>query len=234
MRKSFLVAGMAALAVGTTGVAYAQNAEPKVDVTASVSPSKAGTKSKPKNVTVKLGIKNDPASKTTAQTIKIALPSTLKVSTKGLPQCTASDDEIVQSLASVCKKSKAGSGTASATLLSTGQNVTFQVTPLVGKNELLFFLKASIGNNYVTHGKISGKNITITIGPDLQQPVPGLYAALVDINTTLKFSKGKNYLFSTNGCKSKKHTVNVTVGYAANPAAPPKPSASGSSDAKCS
>ena len=62
MRKTFLVAGVAALAVGTTGVAFAQTPEPSIEATASASPSKAGTKSKPKAVTFNLAVKNNPAS----------------------------------------------------------------------------------------------------------------------------------------------------------------------------
>jgi len=234
LRKSFLVAGVAALAVGTSGVAYAQNAEPKIDVTTSVSPSKAGTKSKPKNTTFKLKVTNDPASKTSAQTIKITLPSTLKLSTKGLPQCTASNEEIVSSAGAVCKASKAGKGSAHAVLLSNNTNVSFEVTPFIGKNELLFYLAASIGNKYVVHGKIKGSTMTIAITPDLQQPVAGLYAALIDLDTTLNFKKGKNFLFSSVGCKSKKQTVKVSVVYVANPTPPSKPSADGSGDGKCS
>jgi len=232
LRKSLLVAGVATFALSLTGVAQAQ--QPKIDVSASVSPTKAGTKSKPKSEKFTLSVKNDPASKTTAGSIKVTLPSTLKLSTKGLTQCTASDNEIVSSAGAACNKSKAGTGSANAVLLSSGLNVSFKVVPFVGKNELLFYLEASIGNKYVLHGKISGKTMTITIGPDLQQPLQGVYAALVDLKTTLQVKKGKNYLVASNGCKSKKHTVNVTVGYAPNPGAPPQPSASGSADAKCS
>jgi len=232
LRKPFLVAGVAAFTLGLTGVAHAQ--DPSIQVAASVTPGKAGTKSKPKNTKFTIAVRNDPASKTTAGTIKITIPSTLKLSTKGLPQCTASDDDIVASLGSVCRKSKAGSGAANAQLVNTGQNVAFTVTAYVGKNELLFLLKSSIGNNYVTHGKIKGSTLTITIGPDLQQPAPGLYAALINLKTSLTFKKGNNFLLSSNGCKSKKHTVKVTVGYANNPGPPAKPSASGSADARCS
>ena len=60
MRKSLIVAGVAALAFGTTGVALAQNAAPSIDATASGSPTKAGTKSKPKAVKFKLHVVNNP------------------------------------------------------------------------------------------------------------------------------------------------------------------------------
>ena len=100
---------------------------------------------------------------------------------------------------------------------------------------MLFLLTSKqVQNKYVVHGKISGKSMTIAITPDVQQPAPNLYAALIDLKTTLSMKKGKSALITSTGCKSKKHTVNVTVGYAPNPTPPAKPSASSSADAKCS
>ena len=93
MRKSFLVAGVAAFTLGVTGVAQAQTPAPSITVATSVSPSKAGTKSKPKSEKLKLAVKNDALSKATASKITVKFPSTLKLSTSGLDQCKASDDE---------------------------------------------------------------------------------------------------------------------------------------------
>ncbi len=84
MRKSFLVAGVAALSLGVTSVAMAQNPAPVLDATATVSPSKAGTKSKPKSEKFKLVVKNSEESKATASKITVTFPSTLKMSTSGL------------------------------------------------------------------------------------------------------------------------------------------------------
>ncbi len=234
MRKSLLVAATAALAISITGVAQAQTAEPKIDVTASVSPSKAGTKSKPKSTKLTLAVKNDPASKTTAKSITISLPSTLKLSTKGLDQCTASDTALIDNV-NVCKKSIAGKGAARALLnpfAASPAPLTFKVTPVIGKNELIFVLSGSA--NAVLHGKISGSKLTIAITPAQQQPVPNVYSALNDLSTSLSKIKGSNSLVTSVGCKSKKHKISVTVGYAPNPTAPAKPSASNTADAKCS
>jgi hypothetical protein len=231
-----MAAGAATLALGTAGVAYAQS-PPSVTVTASVSPSAAGTTAKPKNEKFTLKVTNDPASKTTAKSIAITFPSTLKLSTKGLPQCTKTDTQIVDSLGSVCKSAKIGSGTAHALInpfATSPTPVSFVVTAYAGKNELLFLLKASIGATYVTHGKISGKKLTITIGKDLQQPITNTYSALLDLSTSLSMKKGSNYLISSTGCKSKAHKIGVTVGYAPNPNPPAAPSASGTTNAKCS
>src|SRR3954447_19806176 len=136
LRKSILVAGVAAIAVSTAGVAYAQNPDPSITATASVSPSKSGTKSKPKAETFKLKVVNNPASKTTAKSVQVTFPSTLKLSTKGLDQCTKSDDDLIND-ASVCKKAFAGpAGSAHAILNPNApSNLTFKVQPIVAKNE---------------------------------------------------------------------------------------------------
>jgi hypothetical protein len=236
LRKPFIAAGTAALALGVAGIAYAQTPEPSVTATATTSPTKAGTKSKPKAEKVKLVVKNDPSSKTTAAKITITFPSTLKLSTSGLDQCTASDEELIASTA-VCKKSIAGTGTANAILnpFASPAPLHFKVTPLVGKNELLFFLAQEPGAvKAVLHGKISGKKLTIAIPEFLQQPAPGTYSALNDLTTTLSLKKGSKALITSVGCKSKKHTIGVSVGYVGNPNPPAKSSASANADAKCS
>jgi hypothetical protein len=235
LRKTFLVAGVATLALGTAGVAFAQAPDPSITASIKLSPGKAGTKAKPKSHKLTLSIKNDPASKTTASQIKIKFPSTIKVSTKGFKQCTASDEEIINSAGAVCKSSKVGSGSANAVILANGTNIKFKVQPFIGKNELLFYLTTTaVSNTYVVHGKLSGSTMTIGIGPDVQQPAPGLYAALVDINASLSKKSGKNALIASTGCKAKKHKVDVSVAYAANPTPPSKPSSSTTTNVPCS
>ena len=235
MRKSFLAAGTAALALGVAGIAYAQTPAPSIEATASVSPTKAGTKSKPKSEKLKLSVTNNRDSKTTAKSITITLPSSLKVSTSGLDVCKASDDDLIASTA-VCKKSIAGKGSAHALVnpfAATPAEVEFKVTPIVGNKELLFVLNSNIAQA-VLHGKISGKKMTIAITPELQQPAPGTYSALLDLTTELSKRKGAKGLITSVGCKSKKHAVGVKVDYAPNPNPPAQSSASTTADAKCS
>jgi hypothetical protein len=234
LRKTFIVAGAATLALSAAGVAYAQAVDPTIDATASVSPTKSGTSSKPKAVQFKLSVTNDPASKTTAKSIVVKLPSTLKLSTKGLDVCKASDDDLINNI-NTCKKSIAGKGTANAKLNPFAPSpapLAFKVTPVVGNNELLFVLSGAA--DAVLHGKIKGSSMTIAITPQLQQPAPGAYSALDNLTTTLKLTKGSKSLFTSTGCKSKVQKVNVTVNYAPNPSAPSKPSASDTAEAKCS
>ena len=234
MRKSFLVASVATLALGTAGIAYAQDTTPSIEATGSGSPSKAGTKSKPKGVTFKIDVKNNALAKTTAKSIKITFPKTLKVSTKGLDQCTVDDDALIQDR-NLCKKSFAGKGKASANLnpfSTTPSPLSFDVQPIVGKNDLMFLLSGSA--DALLHGKIKGQTMTIVITPELQQPVKNVYSALNQLSATINNKKGKNALISSVGCKGKKHTIGVEVAYAGNPNPPAAASAKDSFDIKCS
>ena len=235
MRKPFLAAGTAALALGVAGVAYAQTPAPSIEATASVSPTKAGTKSKPKSEKLKLSVTNNRESKTTAAKITITMPSTLKASTSGLDVCKASDDELIASV-NVCKKSIAGKGSAHALVnpfAATPAQVEFKVVPVVGNKQILFVLTSPIAQA-VLHGKISGKKLTITITDELQQPAPGTFSALLDLTTTLSKKKGSKALISSVGCKSKKHAIGVAIGFVPNPNPPAATSASATADAKCS
>jgi len=146
LRKTFVAAGTVALAFGVAGVAYAQTPAPSIQATASVSPSKAGTKSKPKSEKLKLSVTNNRDSKTTAAKITITMPSTLKASTSGLDICKASDDELIANT-NVCKKSIAGKGSAHALVnpfAATPAQVEFKVVPVVGNKQILFVLTSPI------------------------------------------------------------------------------------------
>ena len=234
MRKSLLVASVATFALGITGIAHAQDTTPSITATGSGSPAKAGTKSKPAAVNFKLDVKNNALAKTTAKSIKITFPKTIKVSTKGLDQCTISDDALILDR-NKCKKAFAGKGKASANLnpfSTTPSPLKFDVQPIVGKNDVLFLLSGSA--DAVLHGKIKGQTMTIVITPELQQPVRNVYSALNELSATINKKKGKNALISSVGCKGKKHTIGVEVAYAGNPNPPAAASAKDSFDIKCS
>jgi hypothetical protein len=237
LRKSLIAAGAAVLAVGGAGVAYAQNAAPTIAVKTSVSPTKAGTKHKPKAEKFTLTVTNNVnESKATASQIKIQFPSTLKLSTKGLPQCTKSDNTLVTQGTKVCKKSIAGSGLSHVILnpYASPTNVTFKVTPIVGKNQMLYYISApAINTNAVLHGKIHGSTQTIVITSNLQQPVPGLFSAIVDLKTTISLQKGKHSLITSTGCKGGGHTIKVTESFVPNPTPPAATSATATGKASC-
>ena len=186
-----------------------------------VSPTKAGTKKKPRAATLKLSVKNNDESKTTASQIAVTLPSTMKLSTKGLNECKIEDEALLDGGATkLCKSSIAGKGEAHAKLnpySTSPAPINFKVTPLVGHNELLFYLEQTNGGvKALLHGTIKGRKLTIKISPELQQPAPGAFSALSDLSTTLKAKKGKKNLLVTTGCTGGKHKVGVKISYVPN------------------
>lgn len=249
MRK-FLVAALAALiCIALASVAMAQTIAATADL--KITPSKAGTKSKPKAITLTLAVKNNvPA--TTAERIDVLLPRMVRISGKGLAKCVKS--KLSNDGVSACPRgSKAGGGFANALVGPTSPNPTklkFKVTSFNAGSSILFHLQEvnsqtnaviPSGVTRVLEGKVgraSGsayyQRLRIEITKDLQQPAPGTYSALQDLQTTLKLKKGDNSLLTSIGCKSKKHQLGVVIDYANNPGPPPQPTSAGSDTAKCS
>jgi hypothetical protein len=236
--RKFLIAAIAALAsIALASVAIAQDSD--ITATTKLTPSKAGTKKKPKPAKVTTFIKNN-IQGTTAKTIEIDFPKTVKISGKGLTACKLS--AIQANGPTACPaKSKAGTGLSHAVVGPDRIPLNFDVTAFVGgKNLVIFYIKQQGGTvSKALQGKISkgpgkfAQKLVITIPPDLQQPAPGLYAALTDLQSTLFLKKGKHSLISVNGCKKKKHTFGNKLTFAPNPTPPPKSSASGTSTAVC-
>ena len=238
MRK-FLIAAVAALAsIALASVAVAQS--PEVEATTKVAPSKAGTKKKPKPTSISTFVKNN-IEGSTASKIEIDFPSTVKISGKGLTKCALTEFSKPGGKANCPAKSKAGVGITHAVLGPQRAPLNFKVSAYVGGNNLVIFYIEQIGGSVTKalQGKISSasgkykQKLVIEIPPDLQQPAPGLYGALTDLKTSLYNKKGKYSLISTNGCKKKKHTFGAKLTFTANSAPAPKPSASGTSTAKC-
>jgi hypothetical protein len=230
-----VIAALAALAMATVAVAQSSD----VTATTTVSPSKAGTKKKPKSVKITTFVQNN-VPNTTAAKIEIDFPKTVKISGKGLTSCKLS--KIQASGPSACpSKSKAGTGLSHAVVGPGRVPLNFDVTAFVGgKNLVIFYIKQQGGTvSKALSGKISkgsggfGQKLVISIPADLQQPAPGLYAALVDLKSTLQLKKGKYALISSVGCKGGKHKFGAKLTFAPNPTPPPKPSASGTSTATC-
>jgi hypothetical protein len=230
-----VIAALAALAMATVAVAQSSD----VTATTTVSPTKSGTKKKPKSTKITTFVQNN-VPNTTAAKIEIDFPKTVKISGKGLTACKLS--KIQANGPSACpSKSKAGTGLSHAVVGPDRIPLNFDVTAFVGGNNLvIFYIKQQGGTvSKALSGKISkgsggfAQKLVITIPPDLQQPAPGLYAALTDLKSTLSLKKGKHALISSVGCKSKTHKFGAKLTFAPNPAQPPKPSASGTSNATC-
>ena len=119
MRK-FLIAAIAALAsIALASVAVAQTAG-DITSTTTVSPTKAGTKKKPRAAKVKTFVKNNVPG-TTASTIEIDFPKTVKISGKGLTYCALSQFAKPGGKANCPAKSKAGTGITHATVGAAGR-----------------------------------------------------------------------------------------------------------------
>src|SRR3954454_15823050 len=145
-----------------------------------VAPKKAGTKTKPKNSSIHLTIKNAD-SKRTLSKLTITSPKTFKLSTKGLPTCD--EQTLAAGGPAACPKgSRVGKGSANA-LVGVNSTTTaptplhFDVTPVVvGKNRIDFNLFTPGLGNIISPAKISGSKLTITVPDVAQQPIPGTYA----------------------------------------------------------
>jgi hypothetical protein len=215
------VAAVAAIAVAAP-VASAQDPEPTMSV--NITPKKAGTKKKPKNSTIKLSIEN-PETNRTMTKLTITTAKTFKFSAKGLTKCD--EETLAQEGPAGCPaKSRVGRGTARAALGVTSPNptpLTFDVVAVVLGPKLIGFDLAAreLPVHVMAPGTISGRKLTIEVPEAAQQPVPGTFAGLIALETTLKAKRGKNYLASTNGCKARKHAFSAVLTFRDNGATPP-------------
>jgi hypothetical protein len=220
LRKYLIVAFAAITAIAFVTTAVAQTPAASMKVT--IAPKKAGTKQKPKNSSIHLTIKNNDSKRTLSQ-LTITSPKTFKLSTKGLTTCKEST-LAAKGPAGCPKASRVGTGSANALLGVNGpapSALHFDVTPVVvGKNRIDFNLFNSGIGNLISPATIKGSKLVITVPDTAQQPLPGTYAGLVDIDTTMKAKKGNNFLASTVGCKSKKHAFSTKLTFIDNGVSP--------------
>ena len=218
MRK-YLAGGVAiavAAALGGTAVAQA----PEASSTVSVNPTKAGTKKKPNYEKLTLSVNNNNAQRS-ASALDITAPKTIKISAKGFPTCTQAKLDS-DGKASCPKKSKLGTGTASALLGVTKPNpqpLTFKVTAYAGGAKKINFYLESVelpALKIVAPGKLKGRTLHVDIPAAAQQPVPGAWAGLKSLTTTLGAKNKKNVLVASTGCAAKKHKFKTTITFVDN------------------
>ncbi len=232
MRK-YLIAAVAALAVvAFSAVAYAQGGGATLDT--KVTPTKAGTKQKPKNSTFTLDVVNDDTTRTMSE-LDVFLPKNVKLNLKGMPTCARDDIFNLD-----CKSSTVlGKGEAKAKVGVNGppaniRDLTFKVTAYktkseTGKDMLGFFIDDGASLKFLTETtlkKASGKygqvlNIEV---PELAQRVgtaPNFtYNGLVSLHTTLSKKVGNKYLISSVGCANKKHPYRTVLTFIDNTISP--------------
>src|SRR5215218_5355767 len=243
LRKYLIAALAAALSLAIAAVAVAQNPDPSAsapDVRVTVSPAKTGTKKKPRNSTLKLFVKNN-RTDATVDTITVNIAKNVKLNGKGFKFCSAA--KLNSKGKTACPAgSKAGSGTANAVVGPGRVPLKFTVDAYVGSKNSIIFYTQQVGGTVrkALTGKVSkasgkyGSKIVIKIDEDLQQPAPGVYSSLVDLNTTIKAKRGKAHLVTTTGCpKDKKHRFGVKFGFKPNATFPATGSVSGVTDTPC-
>ncbi len=249
MRKSrTIAAGVAASFALGGGVAVAQNAAPAHTLQVSGIATKAGTKKKPRAVGLKLDIRNNRDSGTTASRIEVFFAKNIRINPKGFPTCSASKIE-AEGAGACPSKSRLGTGTAEAVVNPTSptpSEISFKNTFFVGpSNTVTIFLEQTEGDvRAVLQGRITsagggkfGQKLTINIPENLQQPAPGVFAALTEIQTSLKGKAGKGKkrhgIFEATGCTGGLHDFQTRLTYAPNPNPPAAPSSTATDTVAC-
>jgi hypothetical protein len=222
--RKYLVAGTAALTALALGATAVVAQTPEASMTVSVSPTKAGTKKKPKSERLTLTITNNNTQRT-ASALDIKAPRTITLSGKGLPKCSQATLEN-DGKAACPAKSKVGSGSASALLgvgTPTPQQLHFNVTAFTGGPKTINFYLEGVeltGIKLVAPGTIKGHTLHVAIPNAAQQPIPGTWAGLQSLTTTISKKIGSHAVVTSNGCKSKKHKFATTITFVDNGVAP--------------
>jgi len=237
LKKSLIAAGVAA-AFLTTSVASA--AAPTSSVTVSVSPTKAGTKKKPKATKLVLKVSNTLTNQTAAQ-LKIVAPKQITMSGKGFKFCKES--VLANGTGKDCPRGSQvgpkGNAHAIAGLNGTRPGpVTFDVTPYaLSKSKVGFYLELLHGAiRGLAVGTVSGNGHTLTVKiPETpaQQYPKGTFNGLVDLTANLWVKGGKSVVHSTGCPSSKKLTFKNTITFVNNPGAPAQPTSTATGTATC-
>lgn len=246
--KKYLVAALAiSMMAAVAAVAVAQTYPlPVLTFDGSLTPTKAGTKKKPKasKVRVKLAIPKE--SRVTADQIVFNLPQHLKMSGSKFATCPSTELDTTKNPSKCPKGSQVGKGTASAAFGPNLTPINFNVTIFAGSaNELGIWLQATnlpiqkaIRGIISKSGGIYGQKLTIDIPPELQRQL-GAYVYLTGLDATLGASNGKRgrnrrNLITTIGCpKDKKHRFEARVRFVPNPNPPTQADAAKGDTSAC-
>ena len=222
MRKLTLTAGVAALAIGAVGAAQAVT--PTTALKTSVSPTKHGTKKKPRNVKLNIELITQPnpndgpfATKTTV----VHFDKNLKFGGKYSKTCSA--DKVSSNNTACPKGSKVGTGSATGVALGLTENLTVTAYngPRGNKIELLVDGQSPLQIHSVIEGKLQsdsglyGQKLVVAIPEALQQPAPGAFATLVQFDTTINrvLGKKKKPYVGIQACKDKQVSLGVDYKY---------------------
>jgi hypothetical protein len=241
VKKLALVALTVTTAFACVAVALAQTA-PTITSTFKITPSKAGTKKKPKNGLVNTVFNVNAESESTLKRIEYTIPKGVKLDGTGFPTC--SDEYIAANGDEGCPKgSKVGTGAATALLGPQKSQLNFDVEVYAaGPKALTLYLKTSLFTIPIP-ATIVGQKVAFDIPERVQSPVNGLYSYVTSVTANLGRQtaipattkvKGKTrYFASVIGCTGGKHTGAVKAFLANNPNPPSVPFISATATSKC-
>jgi hypothetical protein len=243
--RKYLMATVAAVAALAVAVPAA-SAQGGVDLEVDLKPANAGTKRKPTSTRIHFVATNEDVSQT-AERIKIWIPKTLKINTRGFKRCSV--NTLSNQGPNACPNgSEVGGGTA---LARAGVNVNptnppqlpFDVRAFVsGKNGIVFHIRSTnpgIDITAVAPGKLRrasgkfGQLLDVTIPYTPAQFYLGQYNGLEQLDVTIGGKRRKNMLIASSGCRNRKAPFKTEIGFAANPGPPRAETLSDTADARC-
>lgn len=214
MRKAALAAAATSLAIAGVSVPVANAISGEQGLKVTVTPSKHGTKKKPKNVKLKVTTTTDaPKSGEPAFATKqavISFDKNLVFNGAKFKSCTA--DQLRAAESNCPSGSKVGKGTAQGVALGQVANLTVTAfngpkgktlllhvvgsTPIAIDSVMVASLKSASGKY--------GKKLVVPIPDNLQQPITGVFATLTSFITSVSgTAKGVPYVGLV-GCTKKK------------------------------
>ena len=231
--KKFLIVAIAALAALVVAApATAQYPLPDLTFDASLTPTKAGTKKKPKNSKVRISLAIPREARVTADQFVFNLPRHVRVSGKGFPKCPATQLDSTKDPSKCPRRSRVGTGTA--TVVLGNSTVQLNLTFFVGSaRELAVWveavglpiqkaLRAQIGRA----GSPFFHKLTIDVPQEVYQPLPNVYSNITNLQATIGAHNGKKRkkrrnLITTRGCPADRlHRFEARVRFIANPNPP--------------
>jgi hypothetical protein len=198
MRRLILGSALAGLlALALPGVAMGQAGDPAdtlMNVDFSVKSNKAGTKNKGRPVSLTIAVEQSTRTGTgqpaTARQLKIALPKEFRWNGKLYPSSKRCDPTAATRAksTSVCPKgSRIGSGHVTAVAGSVVEEIDVSVFVTTGADLGLFLnVVQPVPIQTMLVGAVSGgRNVSINIPQQIQEPVTGLFAAIRELRTTI-------------------------------------------------
>jgi hypothetical protein len=248
--KKLAIAVTGALALGGIGAAISSAVSPNLTMSASISPTKHGTKKKPKKTKLVVKLTTEGSGATpqdsngsfAAKTTVVHLAKELQFNGKAFPTC--SNTQVTNDDSKCPAKSKVGFGTATGNALNIDEHIKVTAYNGPGGNKLELLLVSQDGPlpiHQAIEGTLTsdsgkfGKKLTVVIPDSLVSPVTGVYATLRQFDTTINAITGKKkkpYVGVQSCPKNKTMAFQADYTYTDSTGVPSKKSVS--TTAKCS